>query len=300
LLFIVSTILTAAHFSTAPSEFFWQQVVSGDRLRLMYDDRIGHTDIIWVSALTIALLARGLSRENASKRAGLLCLIALLECMLLLTRTRLALLLSVETAICIFGYVLRSAMARYALVGFPILAASLYFFPIFLPEFQEGLASAADVVQDQIPFLRIQSEQGNLFSSRDVLNRVLLSASLEEPIVGLGRQNPYMFGVENSGELAASQSTKAASVESPLRIPVQYGWPYFAAALAFFGAPFFYALRGQYRDNNLALCCTGICLLSIMSEGIIENYYGISGLLLFFTTIFSVMAGRRRSLFAHP
>jgi hypothetical protein len=303
---VASPILTAIHFQGAPPFYPWEAITGDHRFLIMVagdhpPDQIGHSPILWVVAFLAAFVLQDIYFAKRPKMVRFFMLIPLVA-ILLLTKTRIALLYLFLLGLAILAYkhILRS---RVFLAAIPVLIVLLYFATSVIVPLKQPVFTLTAELQKQWPSLRIQGEGTDAFTGRDILNRALLSASMERPWTGLGHSAPLLqFGVRADGStnFGSNGEKSISSIESGLRMAVKYGWPYFAAQLLFMVWPLVMALRNRYRDNIFVITVTGMILVSVCTEGGMELFYDISALFLLLLLTFHLEAFNAAYHFSSP
>lgn len=288
--FVLSIILTATGWPTAPAYFPWESLWTENRLLLLVGGDVGHAPVLWLCAFLMAFLLHDIF-TGRRQRAINVALLIFLVVLLLATKSRLAIVYLVQLLITALAYK-RIPFARPATLAFPVIFVVFFLSASMSPALGIAITTTAHAVQkyvgDTVRLTPSKDSGATALAGRDLLNQALVVESLKQPLIGLGHSAPVLlYGVTRNGDLT-SQSTdsKMAASESVLRIPVKYGWPYFGVLVAFlFSIPF--AMRG-FKDNAwlLRISIWGMCLESVISEGGMEQYYGIQGLFLLVLSIF--------------
>lgn len=284
----LSVTLTASGWPGAPDYFPWESFYSEKRFLLINGAGVGHTPALWVAAFLGCFTAYRLATARRY-RALFIVLFGLLVACLLATKSRLSLLYVVNLFIMLLAY-RRFVLARYAVFLIPVVFSFFFLSASFVPQLSVGVDIAAHSAQQAVgDWLRLtpREESGvTAFSGRDILNRALMSASLEAPLTGQGDDADILaYGIDTDGDIAYDSRYKRAGVESPLRLAVKYGWLYFFALIVFLGSIPLALMKLRGNDKILHLGLWGMSVESIASQGGMEVFYGISGLMLFLLCI---------------
>jgi hypothetical protein len=280
----LSIALTAVSWPTAPNYFPWEALYSDKRFLLINGDGVGHTVSFWLMSFLAAFTVYRLATKKVH-RAGLAALLVMLLLCLVATKSRLALL-----------YVINLLVMGLAYKGVPLMRSFVFLIPggfsiAFLllsafPMLGVGVDLAARAAQQEIgEWVRITPEKesrATVFAGRDLLNQALLDVSSEKPLRGHGDDvDILLYGVDAKGYVATDSMHTMANSESPLRLVVKYGWPYFGVLTIFLVSVPLALKRLPKPERILKVGLWGMCVESIASEGGMENFYGVSGLFLF-------------------
>jgi hypothetical protein len=125
-----------------------------------------------------------------------------------------------------------------------------------------------------------------VFTGRDLLNTALMAESLLAPFRGLGDDAAILnYGIDAQGRVAYDDTQKVAGSESVLRLAVKYGWPYLGVLAAFLVSIPWALRKLPLRAQILRVSLWGICVETIVFEGGMEHFYGVSGLFLFLLSL---------------
>lgn len=303
LAFCLSILLTAVGWPTAPDYFPWEAFYTDKRLLLINGDSVGHTASLWVLAFLGAFTVHRLGTQ-ARYRTAATMLLAALVLLLLATKSRLALLYVLNLLLMGLAYK-RVPFARVLLMVVPSAYSVVFLLLAVSPELGAGVNLAAQAAQREVgDWIRItpgEESRATVFAGRDILNSALRSASMENPLRGMGDGADILqYGVDQDGYIAYDPDHKQAGTESVLRLAVKYGWPYFAALVLFLGSIPFALKKFSPREHILKMGIWGMCVESITSQGGMEVFYGTSGLFLFLLSLALFQAsGRKRNVFAN-
>lgn len=284
-----SVALTGAGWATAPSYFPWEAFYSEERLLLINDEGVGHTPSLWVIAFLAAFTIHRICIRK-SHRIFFVALLGLLVVCLLATKSRLSIIYMANLLVMGLAYK-KLPLARAAVALIPAAFAVFFLSVSIMPQLGAGLDVAARSVQQTVGnWLRLtpgEDTGATVFAGRDILNQALVSASLSKPLAGQGDDADILaYGVDDNGDVAYDPDRMQANTESPLRLSVKYGWLYFAMLLLFLGSIPFAIMQLPMHERILKLGLWGMCVESIVSQGGMEVFYNISGLMLFMLCIF--------------
>jgi hypothetical protein len=281
---IVSIFLTSISWPTAPDYYPWAAFFSEARLLLISGENVGHSPVLWLIAFVAAFyLYRAVS--GSMPVAVTYSVLIILVVSMLATKSRLAL---VFVALLVVQWLASKGLrgARVTLVALPIVFSGVFFYLALDDKANHALQIGLGAVQASIgSWVRITPSVGNrveAFAHRDILTKRLREESAEKPFVGLGHGAAVLkYGIDRHGKITSREAHRVASSESPLRLAVKYGWIYFAAVLIFvISAPYFFRqLPALERDPWITVW--GMSLISVTTNGGMENYYGMSGFFLF-------------------
>jgi hypothetical protein len=304
--FFISSLLTAVNWPTAPDYYFWEVFYSDKRLLLLNADAVGHSASLWIIALLAAFAAHRVFAEKREKAVWLILLVILII-FLLSTKSRLALFYVVNLFVMVLAYK-RVPFFRPMVLFVPAVFSIGIIFASISPGIGSEINLLARAVQQEVGnWLRVtpgEDSRFSVFSGRDVLNEALISASIENPVRGLGDKADILtYGVDDDGSIAYEADRALASTESVLRLAVKYGWPYFIALAAFLWSVPFLVRRLPRQEQILKVGLWGICIQSIAIQGGMEVFYGISGLFLFLLALLTFQGagvGSGRALVVRP
>lgn len=297
-LFPLSTFLTAVHYPTAPSTFFWQADPSGgDRLKLMAGGNgstltFGHSDVIWSLGFALLLNEKFRRRANVFSRRWLGHLILLVagSLVLVLTGARISLLILMEVFLLFLAYRHLLNVKLFAVIN---VVLSVFFLWISLsPLLTAGIGYIVERAQHAIPQVRLSGgtngvQHSSVLSGRDVLNQTLAWEAAIHPAIGLGHDAPVLqYGVTPNGDISGSTNTYFADTESGLRLAVAYGYPYFGLQVLFMLWPLLLAVTNRAKDPKLSCAISGVVTLTFVSEGGFGNWYSVSFLLGIMTVLY--------------
>lgn len=282
--FVLSVGLTEMGAAVAPRYFPWEAFFSKARLLLISGQDVGHTPSLWLFAFASAFT---LHRVMQAKRLlwGLLALLVLLGILLLATKSRLALVYIVNLFVMGLAYK-RVAFTRALVIILPVMFCTWFLVYTLMPSTTENVTNLATDIQKTVgEDIRIVPKKGSgatILAGRGVLNRALFKASMHEPVIGLGSNaDILLYGVDSEGNIAYDKARRVAGTESALRLAVKFGWPYLASVAVFLLTVPLYMNKFGRAGWILKAGLWGMCIESIVLEGGMEVYYGVSALFLF-------------------
>ena len=278
LMFFFSTLATMMGLDSAPSNYFWIQIINGDRLKLLSPDGTGHSPLISVALITFVLV---LYFKNSGYTKNLILLFLLLVCFLTQTRTAWFAAIFVILA-WIFYKNFTSKLYSLYLILFLIFIFVLF----IIPGASDILNKYIGYVDDVLDLNLIRSgAYGDFTSGRSGLNLYMFNMSFTSPFFGLGNSSDILtYRIDSSGAI----SERGANSESPLRIAVKFGWIYFFFILYIIIFPLtkFFIYCKNIALANAAIGFLVISLVLFFNGGIMENLFGDSFVFLFIYFLF--------------
>jgi hypothetical protein len=291
-LFIASTFLTSVNFPGAPDYYPWKAFYTTNRL-ILVDGHFGITENSYLTTILICLYADEFARRPSVAAFRKVLIITVLifaeksrtgDFVLLCAYLYMSLsTIHFNRAFKIFG-----AVALLVTLTFPFLALNQGF-ESSLGGFLNSIQSSTGSV---IRISNVYSEGGqssDFSSGRNELNFALLAASAAHPISGSGDADPILkYGVDQNGDIADA-TDKAASVESPIRLAVKYGWPYFVCVILFVLSPMYLVSRKfpDMRSRYFVYLLVTIFLGEFFGTGGFESFYGDNAITIVLLFIFA-------------
>lgn len=291
LVFLLSTIMTAIKVRGAPEYYFWESFFDKTKRMLLIDAGAGQTMNTWLLCWGFIYMKGAEIRAGWQTVARDFVVFVVLSIFMIYTKNRLAYLFILLMFIAfIYNFVAIKITRKRRLFGVALgstlfLLIVIYILLPFNPGLHRQIMIIANNIQSTVPDLRVYSQGHGLTTGRDVLNFALFRTSMYNPLVGQGNNAPILlYGVTKSG-LVASLGNSVASSESPFRLAVKYGWPFFIVSLMLLLAP----IIAARKQEQLSMTGHLIMLSSISTfffEGAMDNYHGLSAIILLFSMIF--------------
>jgi hypothetical protein len=285
LAFFVSILVTAAGVQNAPDGFPWQQIADSKRL-LLIDGNVGQSVNVYIEGILLSIYIYDFTTSKRKKLPASKILLMLL--LLVLSKSRIAYFFMLPITFLLIGKIrylpfLRSpAKLLFLLLPIIFICGSLN---SSVEPFIETIANSAQSLSGNLLRItninQISSDPYDFSSGRNALNEGLFTYAGQRPLFGLGRDAPILtLGVDQHGGIAAPGNAVSHG-ESPLRIAVEYGWPFFILTTALLSYPLL--LLRSTRDKSLRdllFSLIYIVICTFFFEGEFDIFYGTNAVLL--------------------